>query len=51
MSADRFNTETVFVDGLDGMMIGSVDSIHITEETPLDPDQWENGQPWHWKMS
>jgi hypothetical protein len=39
------------VDELDGMIIGSVDGVHITEDTPLDPDQWEGGQPWVWKKT
>ena len=38
-----------FVNGLEGMVIGTVDSIIITSDTPLDPDQWENGIPWRWK--
>jgi hypothetical protein len=38
------------LDGLQGMIIGSVDPpLHITDETPLDQDQWKGGQPWHWK--
>ena len=38
--------ETVFVDSMDGMVIGAVDSIHITADTPLDPEHWGGGVPW-----
>ena len=38
-----------FVGPGEGMIIGSVDGKLITDDTPLDPDQWEDGQPWHWK--
>lgn len=34
---------------LEGMVIGGVNGIIITDDTPLDPDQWENGKPWHIK--
>lgn len=36
-----------FVNGLEGMYIGAVDPVLITDDTPLDPDQWEDGKPWH----
>ena len=39
------------LDGLDGMIIGSVEGVHITDDTPMDPDQWEDGQPWIWKKT
>lgn len=38
-----------FLDGLEGMVIGSVNGAIITDDTPLDPYQWEDGLPWHWK--
>lgn len=37
----------MFVNGLEGMVIGAVDGIVITDDTPLDQDQWEDGKPWH----
>lgn len=41
---------TPHLDGLQGMIIGSVDPpLHITENTPMDSEQWEGGQPWIWK--
>lgn len=49
MEAIRFKTEVIFAYCLGGMVIGAVDSLHITEETPLDPEQWGGGSPWFWK--
>jgi hypothetical protein len=31
-----------------GMVIGAVDPILITVDTPLDPNQWDKGRPWFW---
>ena len=35
------------VEGLEGMIIGAVHGVHITVDTPIDHDQWEDGKPWH----
>ena len=35
-----------FVEPGGGMIIGSVEGVHITSDTPMDEDQWEGGQPW-----
>lgn len=37
----------MFVNELEGMVIGAVDGIVITGDTPLDPDQWEDAKPCH----
>jgi hypothetical protein len=34
---------------LEGMVIGSVNPIIITADTPINPDQWQDGIPWHVK--
>lgn len=45
--------KVICADGLEGMVIGAVDPILITADTPMDPDQWasKNGvaMPWVWK--
>lgn len=41
----------VFLNQGEGMAIGAVDPVIITEETPIDYDQWENGMPWHTKKA
>ena len=40
----------LYLDGLQGMIIGAVNGVHITSDTPLDPSQWENGQAWIWPV-
>lgn len=37
---------THFVYSADGMIIGAVDGTHITAETPIDPAQFKDGNPW-----
>jgi hypothetical protein len=31
------------------MIIGSVDGVHITDDTPLDKEQWPDGTPWRYE--
>jgi hypothetical protein len=33
---------------LEGMIIGAVNGVHITGDTPLNPGQWQDDKPWHW---
>lgn len=37
----------VSLNGGEGMMIGAVEPIIITADTPIDYDQWEDGKPWN----
>jgi hypothetical protein len=36
-----------FLNGLEGMSIGAVDPLVITDDTPIDYGQWDDGKPWH----
>jgi hypothetical protein len=38
---------TVFLGQGDGMVIGAIDGVVITAETPIDYSQWEDSKPWH----
>jgi hypothetical protein len=37
----------MFLNHLEGMSVGAVEPLIITEDTPIDHGQWQDGKPWH----